>query len=160
MDLSTSKAFQAHRPGVLGLNEEDVVPVTKVASDSLWHGVSAYIGVNLRCKRCGSDFTFSAREQKVWREDYGFSIHSYPIHCRTCRAVEREVGALRKRLSLVLSTKIFSQKDFDELIDVADALILKGRIDLLTYKLKQKVFWAAKQSLHPRRAEVVTALKR
>jgi hypothetical protein len=159
MDLTSSIAFRAHSADVVRMNLEDVVPVEKVATDSLWHGVSAYVGITLRCRKCGTDFPFSASEQKAWREDYGFSIHSHPVHCRECRAREREIGGLRKRLAAVLAKTAFSQEDIDELIEVVAALVQQGRADLIECRLKQKVFWAAKRSRHPLVAEVIQALK-
>lgn len=59
------------------VEREDVVPLGKIASDLQWHCVDAYVGLTLRCRKCGADFSFSAAEQKAWREEYDFSIHSY-----------------------------------------------------------------------------------
>ena len=161
MDLTSSIAFtvQRARSDLVRVEQGDVVPIGKIASDSLWHRVDAYVGVTLRCRRCGTDFSFAAVEQKVWREDYGLSIHSYPIHCRQCRAVEREITSLRKQLDAVLSLVTYTPADIESLIDLASQLVQRGRRDVIGPRLKQKISWAAKRSLHPSAAELVRALK-
>jgi hypothetical protein len=161
VDLTSSISFtvQRARSDLVRVEEGDVISVGKIASDSLWHRVDAYVGVTLPCRRCSSDFSFAAAEQKAWREDYGFSIHSYPIHCRECRVVEREITSLRKQLDAVLSLATYTSKDIESLIDLAIQLIQKGRRDLIGPRLKQKIFWAAKRSLHPSAAELVRTIK-
>ena len=161
MDLTSSIAFsvQRARSDLVRVEEGDALPLGKIAADSLWNHVDAYIGVTLRCRRCSSDFSFTAAEQKAWREDYGLSIHSYPIHCRDCRAVEREITSLRKQLDAVLSLATYTSKDIDALIDLASQLVQRGRRDVIGPRLKQKIFWAAKRSLHPSAAELVRALR-
>ena len=71
VDLTSSIAFtvQRARSDLVRVEEGDVVPIGKIASDSLWHRVDAYVGVTLRCRRCSADFSFAASEQKAWRED-------------------------------------------------------------------------------------------
>ena len=159
MDLTSSQAFICRRSNVLSLDNDDVVPIGKVGADSQWNGLSAYIGVTLSCKRCHCEFPFSAGEQKTWREEYGFSIHCYPVHCRPCRVIVREITVARKRLYSVLSKNVFDQSDFDELIDVVYELIKQGATDVIGYKLKQKIYWAAKRSVHSQKDEVVKTLK-
>ena len=55
-----------------------------------------YIDVDLRCERCSRHFTWTAAEQQVWFEDYGFWIDSQPRDCRKCRADRRYLAALRR----------------------------------------------------------------
>jgi len=55
-----------------------------------------YIDAKVRCERCGAIFTFSAREQQAWYEEYGFYVDSFPKHCLDCRRLLREVKALRQ----------------------------------------------------------------
>ncbi len=161
MDLTSSIDFatQRARSDLVRVEKEDVVLLGKIACDSQWHCVDAYIGLVLRCRTCHSEFSFSAAEQKAWREEYEFSIHSYPIHCRDCRAIEREVTRLRKQLDAVLSLTTYAQKDIDELIGAAAMLVQRGRRDLVGPRLKQKILWAAKRSLHPSATELAQILK-
>lgn len=49
-----------------------------------------YYSMKLSCERCREEFWFSANEQKVWYEDWGFWIDSIPKHCATCRKLLRE----------------------------------------------------------------------
>jgi hypothetical protein len=51
---------------------------------------SAYYSMKLRCGRCGEEFWFSANEQRVWYEEWGFWIDSVPRHCSGCRRLLRE----------------------------------------------------------------------
>ena len=49
-----------------------------------------YCSMQLRCERCEEEFWFSANEQRVWYEDWGFWIDSIPKHCARCRKLLRE----------------------------------------------------------------------
>jgi len=53
---------------------------------------SAYYSMQLRCQRCGEEFWFSANEQRVWYEEWGFWIDSVPRHCSGCRRLLREAN--------------------------------------------------------------------
>src|SRR5262245_5791275 len=55
-----------------------------------------YVDAIFPCDRCESEFTFSAAEQRVWYEEYGFWIDSLPRHCLTCRRELRELKAARQ----------------------------------------------------------------
>jgi Probable zinc-ribbon domain len=55
-----------------------------------------YVDITFPCERCGAEFTFSAEEQRVWYEDYGFWIDSLPTHCLDCRGKLRELKAVRQ----------------------------------------------------------------
>ncbi len=48
--------------------------------------------MKLRCERCGEEFWFSANEQRVWYEEWGFWIDSVPKHCAACRTMLREAN--------------------------------------------------------------------
>ncbi len=54
-----------------------------------------YVDTVFPCARCGTQFTFSAAEQRVWYEEYGFWIDSVPTRCLACRHDLRELRALR-----------------------------------------------------------------
>ena len=51
-----------------------------------------YIDADFKCEGCDKEFTWMAREQKAWFEDYFFWVDSQPRHCKECRRLE----ALRK----------------------------------------------------------------
>ena len=55
-----------------------------------------YVDATFPCERCGAEFTFSAAEQRVWYEDYGFWIDSLPTHCVRCRRELRELKPVRQ----------------------------------------------------------------
>ena len=55
-----------------------------------------YVDVIFLCDRCGAEFVFSAAEQRVWYEDYGFWVDSVPRHCLMCRRDLRSLKAVRQ----------------------------------------------------------------
>ena len=55
-----------------------------------------YVDTTFACDRCDGEFTFSAEEQRIWYEEYGFWIDSLPKHCLECRRELRELKAARR----------------------------------------------------------------
>ena len=55
-----------------------------------------YVDAMFACDRCGSEFTFTAAEQRTWYEEYGFWIDSLPRHCLDCRRELRDLKAARQ----------------------------------------------------------------
>jgi hypothetical protein len=55
-----------------------------------------YVDALFRCQRCGAEFEFSAAEQRVWYEDYGFWVDSLPKHCSACRQALRTLKTVRQ----------------------------------------------------------------
>ena len=55
-----------------------------------------YVDTFFPCDRCGSEFAFTAAEQRVWYEEYGFWIDSLPKHCQGCRRELRELKTARQ----------------------------------------------------------------
>ena len=55
-----------------------------------------YVDAIFPCDRCGAEFAFSAAEQRVWYEEYGFWIDSRPKHCLACRRELRDLNAARQ----------------------------------------------------------------
>jgi len=55
-----------------------------------------YVDTIFPCDRCGSEFAFTAAEQRVWYEEYGFWIDSLPKHCLGCRRGLRDLKAARQ----------------------------------------------------------------
>lgn len=51
---------------------------------------TVYFPMQLRCERCAALFWFTAGEQRVWYEEWGFWIDSIPLDCAECRRVRRE----------------------------------------------------------------------
>src|SRR5918994_4394206 len=54
-----------------------------------------YVDAAFRCSRCGAEFVFSAAEQRVWYEEYGFWVDARPKHCLACRRALRQLKAAR-----------------------------------------------------------------
>ena len=62
-----------------------------------------YVDAIFPCERCGAEFAFSADEQRVWYEDYGFWIDSVPKHCLACRRDLRSLKATRQEYDRTVS---------------------------------------------------------
>lgn len=62
-----------------------------------------YVDAIFPCDRCGAEFTFSAAEQRVWYEEYGFWIDSVPRHCLACRRDLRNLKATRQEYDRTVS---------------------------------------------------------
>jgi hypothetical protein len=55
-----------------------------------------YIDMKGRCVSCGEEFCWSAVEQRLWFETYGFFVDSYAKRCLSCRREQRHTRELRK----------------------------------------------------------------
>ncbi len=55
-----------------------------------------YVDTVFSCDRCGGQFAFTAAEQRVWYEEYGFWVDSLPKHCLACRRELRDLKATRQ----------------------------------------------------------------
>ena len=56
-----------------------------------------YINATFLCLECGSEFCFTAAEQKVWYETYQFYVGSFPRKCPACRRERRRLKETRKQ---------------------------------------------------------------
>lgn len=121
------------------------------------YGVPRHIGVTLRCRKCGSEFAFSAAEQKTWYEKYRFWIDSVPVECVRCRSKTRDLVALHKRLSRVLAVEPKGKREFNERAVILQAFIDSG-VEIGT-KLRQKFRMALKRSDHPDSNRLLAAIK-
>jgi hypothetical protein len=54
-----------------------------------------YIDAIFPCARCGTEFSFTAAEQRTWYEEYGFWVDAFPKHCLACRRDLRNLKDLR-----------------------------------------------------------------
>lgn len=57
----------------------------------------AYGPLERRCRACGADFTFTAKEQQHWYEVLGFTLDSTAVTCAPCRAAERKLVVAQRR---------------------------------------------------------------
>ena len=55
-----------------------------------------YIDATFQCARCGSEFPFTAEEQRIWYEEYGFWVDAFPKRCAVCRRDLRRLKDLRR----------------------------------------------------------------
>ncbi len=54
-----------------------------------------YIDADFKCGSCGQEFTWSAREQKVWFEDYCMWVDAQPWQCKSCISDQRHLAKLQ-----------------------------------------------------------------
>ena len=83
-----------------------------------------YIDARFHCRSCGSEFLWSAQEQKTWFESYRFWVDSFPTLCRRCRGERRNALQLRQEYdSLVADAKThgaWQQKQ--RIVEIVDVL--------------------------------------
>lgn len=76
--------------------------------------LESYVDITLRCEGCKIEFCFSAKEQKLWYEEYGFIVDSYAKNCRKCRSELRRRKALRRsydrRIHFAIHSKCLDDK--------------------------------------------------
>jgi hypothetical protein len=81
-----------------------------------------YIDAKFRCDRCQTVFGFSAQEQKVWYEGYGFWVDSCAKQCRDCRRELRDLKALRQEYDREIARALTGSSDLDLKIRIAAAI--------------------------------------
>jgi hypothetical protein len=59
--------------------------------------VTHYFDVERVCRRCGSEFIFTAAEQQHWYEVLGFNLWVDRYHCKACGARARGLTKARAR---------------------------------------------------------------
>jgi DNA-directed RNA polymerase subunit RPC12/RpoP len=63
-----------------------------------------YIDATFRCRRCGKEFLFSAKEQQFRYEACRFYIDSVPGECATCRKILRDMEVLKQQYDREVTT--------------------------------------------------------
>ena len=71
-----------------------------------------YVDAVFPCRRCGDEFIFSAAEQRVWYEDYGFWVDAVPAHCLSCRRTLRELKSARQEYDQTV-TRVLDAGDIE-----------------------------------------------
>ena len=65
-----------------------------------------YVDAVFRCARCRKAFTFTAAEQRVWYEEYGFWIDAVPKHCVECRKALRQLKTARQEYDATVASTL------------------------------------------------------
>jgi hypothetical protein len=83
-----------------------------------------YIDARFRCVGCAKEFVWTAREQKTWFETYCFFVDSRPVHCRECRAMNRDVKQLRNEYDSTLNAArtLGSVEQKQRIVQIVDEL--------------------------------------
>src|SRR4051812_24513214 len=90
-----------------------------------------YVDVSSKCCRCRQDFRFTAEEQRMWYEEYGFYVDSFPKHCQPCRHALRELKSLRQEYDRDIAAA-FATRDIElkaRLVAIVDRLC-EARVNL------------------------------
>jgi hypothetical protein len=65
-----------------------------------------YIDCDFDCAECHREFTWTAREQQAWFEQYGLWVDAQPRICKDCKAAELRLEDLRREYdSLVAAAR-------------------------------------------------------
>lgn len=80
-----------------------------------------YMDATFACERCGAEFSFSAREQRAWYEDYGFWVDSLPRHCLVCRQALRALKTARREYDESVA-HVLHQGDLESKRRLAEAI--------------------------------------
>ncbi|MFN3193000.1 MAG: zinc-ribbon domain containing protein [Aureliella sp.] len=104
-------------------------PSTAIRADASRQNYSMYprkwyVDATFKCSSCEQEFCFSATEQQLWYEEYGFYVDSYAKDCPDCRKSARSLKELRQRydaeIGEVIRTKVVAAKE--DLCKVIDQL--------------------------------------
>lgn len=116
-----------------------------------------YVDESRTCVECGEAFTFWAKEQKFWYEDFHFNFHSKAIRCLDCRKARRDAVTLQKAYSDASRLVASKPSDPGALLMLAEATVAyfekakKGDLDRalaatrkarkLSPTLHESLFW-------------------
>lgn len=88
-----------------------------------------YIDATMRCVDCDALYLFSATEQKVWYEEFGFYVDSTPRCCPECRRQRRFAKSLRQEYDREIASAV-AGKDLSiksRMVEVIDCLCELGK---------------------------------
>jgi hypothetical protein len=115
------------------------------------HHVPKYFYVDERreCIQCGTGFTFSPQEQRIWYETLKFNFNSVAIRCPDCRRRRRSEAALRNQIARVREELARSPEDPATLLALGEALVRyhqrtgEGSLqDAIAAVRKAKMLWS------------------
>jgi hypothetical protein len=76
--------------GAIDVDRSHCIPATPDRQHFTVVAETAYYSMQRRCEDCAELFWFSAREQWIWYERWGFWIDSVPNQCAECRKRRRQ----------------------------------------------------------------------
>lgn len=135
---------------------DDKLIVESSRSDFLWHQITEYYGVQLKCISCNAIFVFTALEQKTWYEKWGFSIHAYPVRCPNCRRNQRLIKEIKKKCDEILKIDKPTIVEFNEMMNVIAEMI--GNQMPIGLKFKQKLLYYVNKSTRVNKHKIREAL--
>lgn len=88
----------------LFINYKVVIPATIEKQDFTVAPRHWYIDAVFKCRKCKDNFTWTAKEQQVWFEEYKLNVDAQPGNCLNCRIKWRELLELRKEYDANVAT--------------------------------------------------------
>jgi hypothetical protein len=82
-----------------------------------------YVDEAIICGRCGMPFVFSAQQQRLWYEEFGFWLTSTATHCEDCRRERRATRRLQRRLAEAIHAVDHQPDDPSAHLELAEAAI-------------------------------------
>lgn len=112
-----------------------------------------YIAAKIECLACRETFLFSVDEQKLWYEEYGFYVDSFPNRCKACRAERRELKRLRQEhdanIQKALRTDGPDSAIKQRLVVIIDRLVEAGVATPRMLKSREVLVSQIRRSSHP-----------
>lgn len=100
-----------------------------------------YYDVNLICKKCKNEFTFTKEEKKNWYEQLKFYIKSIPVNCLICRKEIRRFKYQNKVLSQVLkkNPKDMTIDELSQIVQIYDEWNKKDKFNFYSKLIKERL---------------------
>lgn len=119
------------RNGYWRLGHDEIYPETVLLADTSRQDFSIYprryyVDTLRRCRKCGRDFLFFAREQKYWFETLRFNVDADCVLCPECRRQTQTVRRRLRRYSDLRRKPDITRKELMHLVDDAAFLLTHG----------------------------------
>ena len=116
-----------------GYSKETFFPETAIRADVANQNYSVfprslYVDIEKKCRDCGRDFLFFAREQKHWYEELYFTVDAQCVKCIDCRKKEQEIRVLAGEYENLLKKEDRTEEEMAKLKLLASELYEIGYI--------------------------------
>lgn len=104
------------------INDRKALIANPSQQNNTYNPFLAYYSVNLICKKCGVEFTFTKEEKKLWYEELKFFRESEPLNCLKCRKEIKVFKIQNKIVSQILKKSIneISIEELSQLVEIYD----------------------------------------
>jgi Probable zinc-ribbon domain len=98
--------------------------------------VTHYFDMECKCRDCGRQFIFFAKEQKHWYEDLGFSLNSDCVRCVECRKQQQGLGQERERYEMLCHVP---ERTVEQCLQMAESCLSLIESDVFSKKQVERV---------------------